>query len=754
MSTKVVNNVTELKAFLNGNITFPEELCDGITYEPIYDPVTCSDGRVYDRNTFLQMIQRGFRGNDGNLLSNQAFPNVHFQNKFDTFLQSKGIMYRDLVRRLESGIPVEVTITEITKLPQASPIETITDGDLVISVADISGSMAGECVTSEGVYTRLELLKYANILMVLALKDGDSFAMITFSTYANVLINKIVITPSTRTQIIEIIKRIRCEGSTNIGAGLRLAFDIIRNSPGVNSSVHLFTDGENSPQTRSLEDTFRTISSGINTKDLHMYGFSSSADAKTLCNMSPESTFYFISDHTMLLTSFVNGYANSSVRTQYLLDHTEEPCRISAISLLSDLIKNSYGGSNKIRIFVDHLKTLPQTLFISNLILDFEETTDTSLGQVSKAIIEEYYSKWGIKFLYSYRSSLMNSYCVNYKDRAPSCFITAEKDEVIVRLEEIIANNNMDDYITKSQIYIPPPAVNSSLSANIRQPVSVGGSTYNAYGGCFSGESLIMTEKGEVPISNLKKTDIVYSYVNGDIIKTKVHKLIRIPYRGTMYCVNQKDNVLLTAYHPYMYYGKVSFPIDNHQYSKEYDGYVYDLILENRGLISDNSKTAYATWGHNCNLEKFDHPFFMGEEIVKQIEAISNDFLVHIDSLKRDNETQLVCGLVASNYEKRSYTVTIHENEIKSNSIFYNINLWSPLKREYFYDLKVTCKGVIVEYANSIFFSGSKLVILDSNNNEISYDVHHYPSNLSISLLGAITIGGLAFGTRYWMMRR
>jgi hypothetical protein len=176
---------------------------------------------------------------------------------------------------------------------------------------------------------------------------------------------------------------------------------------------------------------------------------------------------------------------------------------------------------------------------------------------------------------------------------------------------------------------------------------------YNADGGCFTGNSVTFiveeekegkaTKMSTCNIMNLKKGMKVFT--NQGI--SKIEAVIKIKYNGSLYKVGE---MLLTAFHPIRFMTKKGKKEEDEEESKDYfpcqypkvekinafNGYVYDLILENRGILScplssssvssmdDVSSVFYvATFGHNVKSEIFSHPYFGNEKIVNDLKGFT-----------------------------------------------------------------------------------------------------------------------------------
>ena len=77
----------------------------------------------------------------------------------------------------------------------------------------------------------------------------------------------------------------------------------------------------------------------------------------------------------------------------------------------------------------------------------------------------------------------------------------------------------------------------------------------------------------------------------------------------------------------------------------ESTGYVYDVILENRGLI-ESERCYIATFGNKYDLEKFKHEFFGSERIVDRLKDHPSyvDGFITLEEFHyvRDEESSLI----------------------------------------------------------------------------------------------------------------
>ena len=97
------------------------------------------------------------------------------------------------------------------------------------------------------------------------------------------------------------------------------------------------------------------------------------------------------------------------------------------------------------------------------------------------------------------------------------------------------------------------------------------------------------------------------------------------------------ENCWLTPYHPFLNEKGNFFPIDNNIDQKEYEGYVYDIILQNRGLIKVNDSTYAASLGHNCTLNSFKHDYLGSENVINDALKVEKFTLEIVETNRSEN---------------------------------------------------------------------------------------------------------------------
>lgn len=234
-------------------------------------------------------------------------------------------------------------------------------------------------------------------------------------------------------------------------------------------------------------------------------------------------------------------------------------------------------------------------------------------------------------YMLSVMSAFENRVCINFKDKAMQLFKSVSFAEEQQRIEDVF-----------TQLPPPKPSGMKYTQPNVYQAQGGGGygparsasaprdmtGYYNASGGCFSGDSLISAvdpRDGRVfamKICELNRGVNVLSE-NGDI--TTVECVVKMNYTGLLYPIG--STLFLTAYHPVLVGDETFFPCEmcSEAEAVNSDGFVFDLVLANRGLVKcfSKEKTSFeifaATFGHKCLLDKFRHDYFGSEEVVNDL---------------------------------------------------------------------------------------------------------------------------------------
>ena len=650
-----VRNITELVDAIDENINFENKHEDPVTYRFLYDPVTSDDGITYNRSTVEEMQRNGTKSSFSGLIISSFVTNQSMINDINDFLLTKGIDMVSILSVLRNRTSIHINIPIEDKSPIVISNENLETNDPIrrrfIIVLDNSGSMEAPERILEKRMTRLTLVKYAAFLLVSKIPVGDDIIIVSFSSSAHVVQPLITVSEFNRDDIISRILSVRADGMTNITSGIKLGGELSIVGIPADVSCHVFTDGEDN----SGLDLGRTYNRLVNRYSLNdkitFYGFSTEVKIDTILSMSRIVPFYFISDSSMLLTAFVNGFANSYSKQSTIFSQDAEYVIGGIYETLSMIFGHSSFHSRRLLLDrkIQYLTLLKKSVInavllniIDNFLLDFIDNLDPALGQISKAIEDQFFSLWGRTYIGSYMNAVFNKICVNYKDNGLKCFITPERKMIIEGCEDFIENNPIDSVRgldirdfhgtqTSGSNFFNPT---TSTVINSRQT-----SGYDPMGGCFTENSLIMTSNGYIRISEITSETLVKTNkgLSKVIVKTS------LDYDGNVYEVG---DCKFTPYHPVMLFGEDLFPISLGN-PKYYSGKVYDLVLYNRGLIMISDNTFAASLNHDCEIGCFKHSYFGTDSIRSDLLSCSFNFEIILKSSDfiRDVESSNIIGL-------------------------------------------------------------------------------------------------------------
>lgn len=347
---------------------------------------------------------------------------------------------------------------------------------------------------------------------------------------------------------------------------------------------------------------------------------------------------------------------------------------------------SSINKQGLLREFVNYLESLPlndgdteevnqhNRLLVAGLIEDCSESDNKNSGQIAKAVEPAFMAQWGLHYLSSVQSAFEKRMCINFKDHAMQVFKSTRFITEQRRVEEVFT-------------ILPPPKPSDSSRGHSGSPRSYGGSVqtmagyYDASGGCFAGESKVRGVKigvdsagkgwrvlGAVEVKDLRKGSVVQSCVACEAVEgeseggsgwrledSQVECVVKMRYTGALHQVT--DDLTLTPYHPVLPIHPTRTPTStsspsasassasimiaeensdvfpcelthNSPQIPHFDGYVYDVVLSNRGLLlaqggggceGNNVVWAAATFGHNVNVGRFRHAYFGSEKVVNDL---------------------------------------------------------------------------------------------------------------------------------------
>jgi hypothetical protein len=267
-------------------------------------------------------------------------------------------------------------------------------------------------------------------------------------------------------------------------------------------------------------------------------------------------------------------------------------------------------------------------------------------GQVRGAIGSESFKKWGKHYLPSLAAAYKYQKCNNFLDVGIQEFCGETFEKVRTELDTLFNT-------------LPPPKPTHRERMN-NDRIRMGRapsvplrdlSSYNDRSGpCFAGHCRVtMSDGSQKRCDQIKKGDIVATSCDGHseiacIVETKVEGVAMIQF----------GDLVISPWHPIKKNGIWVFP--NNLKAKEiiqYTGKIYSFLLVNKkghyaeDLSIENEVCIALAHGIE-NDSVATHPFYGSMVVVDELKKAppENDGKVRIVSVKRDKETDLVCGFV------------------------------------------------------------------------------------------------------------
>eukprot|EP00184_Porphyridium_aerugineum_P006135 CAMPEP_0184699730 /NCGR_PEP_ID=MMETSP0313-20130426/5885_1 /TAXON_ID=2792 /ORGANISM="Porphyridium aerugineum, Strain SAG 1380-2" /LENGTH=871 /DNA_ID=CAMNT_0027158855 /DNA_START=81 /DNA_END=2696 /DNA_ORIENTATION=+ len=470
-------------------ITYVCPISQLIMDDPFIDP----DGNSYEKEAIMNWldVKRISPITRNPLEPNQLVPNRALKETIEQFkldhpeaignyrVNPDAMLRPDVV--VDAGNPSDPQTVKLDRKPL-----------VLVAVIDVSGSMASMCGQARGTekdnYTRLDLVKHTLNTIITSLTPEDQICIVKFHTFASVFEPLKFMNAHNQKTLIEKLRTLEPEDSTNIWDGLRLSIDSISGLSAdqlkdKNVHIYLLTDGENnvSPPGEMHEVTMNYIKrkcpAGMNPV-VSTFGYGSDLDSDMLYSVADAcngGVFGFIPDASLVGTVFVNALSNSLMlgaasdeeRALMISDPIISSISEQFASVIMQLL-NKYSErerSQTLEAFVTGIREMVQGFdpslenhakhkaFLEGMLLDCSPTMDTKIGQIHKAIQDQYFNSWGKHYLRSVMSSYKRLVCINFKDKGMQSFKTARFVEEQQRIGDLF-------------IQLPPPIPAGSRYAN------------------------------------------------------------------------------------------------------------------------------------------------------------------------------------------------------------------------------------------------------------------------------------------------
>ena len=319
--------------------------------------------------------------------------------------------------------------------------------------------------------------------------------------------------------------------------------------------------------------------------------------------------------------------------------------RCKLITLIDDLIllinQNKHEEARVIlNNLINNIKEYLETRDIlqMNSLLQMNGLLQDLEGQITQAINENYFKKWGEKYLPSLQNAHLLEECNNFKDcgvqfYVSTLFKTLQNiiEEYFLTLPPPTAKVTRSSY-SPSPLYSSGPSYSYSTSYSPSQSTYYSPSTsiptnmasfYNRDSACIHGLCVVAMKNGH--------QKLVQDIIKGDeVLGGTVELVVRTK------CINNKmlyyqspSGLLITGYHPIKYNNNYVFPCNIFEGNIYDSDYMYSFLLKNKNgkrppTIIINNYECLALAHNITNDPVAQHDFFGTEKIVDDLKRCNN----------------------------------------------------------------------------------------------------------------------------------
>ena len=310
---------------------YPKEWYCPITHDIMRVPVMASDGITYEKDAIEKWLATSTKSPiTGTAITIDSLTvNYALKNTIEQMVFNKTQSIIDSSHWTKSTSNISLSTSKVNyndekylNIKINTPVTGEAKDTLLISLIDISGSMASEASTNEKDgethgFSRLDLVKHSLKTIIQSSNDKVELGLIPFSESAHVLMHPTKMIETEKSKACDLVDTLNPTNTTNIWDALRLALDISKNPEHSNKNIFilLFTDGvPNVNPPRGIRETLKRdldkfkLNGTINT-----FGFGYGLDSDLLRDISDTGfgSYSFIPDATMVGTVFVNFIANA-----------------------------------------------------------------------------------------------------------------------------------------------------------------------------------------------------------------------------------------------------------------------------------------------------------------------------------------------------------------------------------------------------------------------------------------------------------
>jgi hypothetical protein len=583
-----------------------------ITHDTIKEPVICPDGHTYEREALEKWVRQSGKSPVNPSLSvtlDQIFPNYAISSLYlpmtvNSVKQEITYLKPFIYSQNQDDGTIIVNIVNPESMMQIPR-------DCVF-VVDGSGSMSTEAKMQSNNGNQSEdhglsvwdITKHSVFTSLHTMRPEDRASIVLFSNTSTILTPLQPMTEQLRNSAIHKLNTKVPGGTTNLYSGIKQALSILdtRTDTSREATILLFTDGQPNerPPLGEIVEFERYIQQKEGkTPTLHTFGFGNDIIPDLLYKLSVigNGSYNFIPDSSFLGTVFVNSMANIfsgyADNTRFISDSgninlgslqygqnrwlvTKDKTFLTTFTQKNELHTIIGAGVNE-ECFLQkddilsrewYLNTLrkcielvsrqefndaqsliktcrqfiKETKYGTSLILDME-------GEVTKAVMEKYFSKWGKNWLYSILRAHELQICNNFLDPGVQNYGGALYKKLLEKANTIF-----------NSLPPPEPSILKATSVRCRSMSYYNNATSNP---CFAGECLVEMGNGQ-----LKKVEDI---VKGDQVQTEfgissvrcVLKTICKNSEADLVNITTRINPLrITPYHPIKWRKNWVYPDD------------------------------------------------------------------------------------------------------------------------------------------------------------------------------------------------
>jgi hypothetical protein len=451
----------------------------------------------------------------------------------------------------------------------------------MVFVVDVSGSMASSADVAGGAedtgMTLLDVAGHAVRACVRSLRVGvDHVSIVAYSSEARVVLPLSTVTETVIGRVDERVNALSPEGCTNIFGGMSKALSECGNNIDITGSrdvIVLLTDGVSNvepprgtvPMVRKYVDQRKReiggeIARNTTIMTVGLGKTQDEAQLSAIADIGDAGRYTFVCDPGMLCTCFANIMAFTMCYRDTVTITEEKHGGDLEVCVGQDrtvLLLRDDDNHNLVNMLIDLLTTNEFGLDVDASLVIVKRVAGTlnsggdarvNLKEIQTAVSRRgWYVSWGKRYIMSLLACLQAETGYNARDVCCNEYGGDTYHEIV-------------ETVTTAFESIPPPVPSgrSSMSygggrGGSSSPRTVNMSAYNNMdGGCISGNTTIVTMRGETVLAENIRPGMVFEglYNDGSRGPVTIQQVLRCPGTRTIN-VSSPAEVWLTPWHPY-----------------------------------------------------------------------------------------------------------------------------------------------------------------------------------------------------------